>query len=63
MAETTVYIDGTTLANSTGAWTDENLTTCAPEGFYSDANIGGDTVRFLTVVNGICTFTSSEPCP
>tara|TARA_B110000967_G_C18892989_1_gene568620 strand:+ start:1334 stop:2248 length:915 start_codon:yes stop_codon:yes gene_type:complete len=32
------YINGTTLSNSTAVFTDAALTTCAPDGFYSDGS-------------------------
>jgi hypothetical protein len=34
----TFYINGTTLSNSTAVFTDANLATCAPDGFYSDGS-------------------------
>ena len=33
------YIDGTTLSNSTVIYSDSALTTCAPDGFYSNGLI------------------------
>ena len=63
MSQVTYYIDGTDLTNSTGVWTDENLTTCAPEGYYSDSNIGGSTVRYLSQSGGLCVLGALEPCP
>jgi len=63
MSKVTFYIDGTNLANSTGVWQDENLTLCAPEGYYSDANTGGNTVRLLSHEEGLCVLGAVEPCP
>lgn len=63
MSRVTFYIDGTDLTNSTGVWQDENLTICAPEGYYSDSNEGGDIVRFLSHEGGLCVLGAREPCP
>ena len=63
MSRVTFYIDGTDLTNSTGVWQDENLTICAPEGYYSDSNEGGDIVRFLSHEGGLCVLEAREPCP
>ena len=35
----TYYLDGNTLANSAAVYTNVNLTSCAPDGYYSDGVI------------------------
>tara|TARA_R100001244_G_scaffold131906_1_gene106202 strand:- start:2972 stop:4114 length:1143 start_codon:yes stop_codon:yes gene_type:complete len=54
----TKYIDGTTLANSTGVWENIELTTCSAAGFYSD----GITVREQTVGPNGCTLLPPQDC-
>ena len=49
------YIDGTTLSNSTAVFSDAGMSTCAPDGFYSD----GVIVRELSG----CVLLASRPCP
>lgn len=48
------YLDGTTLLNSSAAFTDAGLTTCAADGFYSD----GVSSRELSG----CAFLPSQTC-
>ena len=49
------YLDGDTLSNSSAVFTDESMTTCAPDGFYSDGTI----VRELSG----CSLLPAEDCP
>ena len=48
------YLDGTTLLNSSAAFTDAGLTTCAADGFYSD----GVSSRELSG----CVFLPAQTC-
>ncbi|QDP61296.1 MAG: hypothetical protein Unbinned1524contig1000_53 [Prokaryotic dsDNA virus sp.] len=50
------YIDGNNFFQATGVWTNPQLTTCAPEGYYSD----GTNVRYL---DASCVLGSVTPCP
>jgi len=55
MAITTYYIDGNSLATATAIYTDATLTTCAPDGYYSDG---------LNVRQQIsCVLQPAEVCP
>lgn len=48
MASTSSYfIDGPSLASSTAVYLDSSLTTCAPDGFYSDGLIVREQVNCL----------------
>jgi len=51
------FLNGTTLATSTGVFTNVGLTTCAASGNYSD----GVIVRYLD--NATCTLGPSTSCP
>tara|TARA_R110000822_G_scaffold225056_1_gene357896 strand:- start:480 stop:1418 length:939 start_codon:yes stop_codon:yes gene_type:complete len=51
------FLNGTTLATSTGVFTDVALTACAPTGNYSD----GVIVRYLD--NATCTLGPATSCP
>jgi len=51
----TYYIDAPTFASATGIFTDAALTTCAPDGYYSD----GVIYRELTA----CVLGSAVTCP
>jgi len=51
------FLNGTTLATSTGVFTNVGLTTCADSGNYSD----GVIVRYLD--NATCTLGPSTSCP
>lgn len=51
------FLNGTTLATSTGVFTDVALTTCASTGNYSD----GVIVRYLD--NATCTLGPATSCP
>ena len=59
MATVNVYIDGTTLSNSTAVYTDAGLTTCATAGFYSDGTISREQV----VSGGTCYLLPNQTCP
>jgi len=52
------YIDGTTLANSTAVYTDQALTTCAPQGYYSDGTIS----RYLVSTATECYLQAPQEC-
>jgi|TARA_B110000977_G_scaffold4598_1_gene6520 hypothetical protein len=54
-----VYIDGTTLSNSTAVYTDATLSTCASAGFYSDGSI----VREQIFVGSNCQLLAVQSCP
>ena len=49
------YLDGTTLSNSTAAFTDEELTICAADGFYSEGSISRELLN--------CSFEEVQTCP
>ena len=53
------FIDGTNFATATGVWTNDALTTCATQGWYSD----GATVRYLDTSGGGCVLQAITPCP
>jgi hypothetical protein len=50
----TYYLDGNTLANSSVIYTDVNLTSCAPDGYYSDGIISRQQVS--------CVLSPAEEC-
>jgi hypothetical protein len=52
---TTYYIDGTTLSTATAVYTDAALTTCAPDGFYSDGYVAREQVG--------CVLQTAQTCP
>ena len=52
---TTYYIDGTTLSTATAVYTDAALTTCAPDGFYSDGYVSREQVS--------CVLQTAQACP
>jgi len=54
-----LYIDGTTLSNSTAVYTDAALTNCAPAAFYSDGTISREQV----FVGNNCQLLPPQPCP
>ena len=60
MATVNVYIDGTTLSNSTAVYTDAGLTTCATAGFYSDGTISREQVVDAA---GKCSLLPNQTCP
>ena len=49
------FLNGPTLATSTGIFTDINFSTCAPNGYYSQ---GGDVRQLLN-----CVLLPSQKCP
>lgn len=53
------YIDGTTLNNATAVYMDAALTTCAPNGFYSD----GISSREQVSQGSGCVLLPPQPCP
>ena len=57
----TYYLDGTTLTNSTSAFTDIGLTTCATDGFYSDGVISRELVN-CSFLPGVTCVTCAQPC-
>jgi len=58
----TFYLDGTDLANSTAVYTDEGLTTLAPDQFYSDGSgIVREQVNGLLLPSTLCP-TCAFPC-
>ena len=54
-----VYIDGTSLNDSTAVYTDAALTVYAAAGFYSD----GVIVREQTITLGVGSLSVPQPCP
>lgn len=52
------YLDGTTLANSTAVYADENLTICESDGFYSDGSIVRQQVNCV-----LLNIQNCESCP
>ncbi len=58
----TFYLDGTDLTNSTAVYTDEGLTTLAPDQFYSDeSGIVREQVNGLLLPSTLCP-TCAFPC-
>ena len=55
------YIDGNTLSNSTAIFTDSELTTCAPDGFYSDGVTSREQVSCILLPSQACG-TCGTPC-
>lgn len=55
------YLNGTSLSDSTAVFTDDNLTTCAPDGFYSDGVIVREQVGCVLLPQQICP-SCSTPC-
>lgn len=53
--KSTYYINGSTFANATAVFTDANLTTCAPDGFYSFGGIVREQVS--------CNLLPPTNCP
>lgn len=49
------YIDGPTLATATVVYTDVDLTTCAPDGFYSDGVVVRQQIN--------CALSFVQNCP
>lgn len=54
-----LYIDGTTLSNSTAVYTDAALTNCAPAAFYSDGTVSREQV----FVGNSCQLLPPQLCP
>ena len=57
----TYYIDGSTLLNSTAVYTDAGLTTCAPDGFYSDGINSRELVGCILLPAQVCG-SCATPC-
>ena len=57
----TYYIDGSTLLNSTAVYTDAGLTTCAPDGFYSDGINSRELVGCILLPAQACG-SCATPC-
>ena len=55
------YLDGSTLLTSTGVFTDEQMTTCATDGFYSDGVNSRELVNCTLLPPVICP-TCATPC-
>lgn len=55
------YLDGTTITNSTSVFTDEGLTICAADGFYSDGVISRELVNCNLLPSQTCG-SCAEPC-
>ena len=45
------FINAETFSGASGVWTNSALTTCAPDGYYSN----GVIQRYLSSGTGICT--------
>jgi hypothetical protein len=58
------FLDGTNLSDSTSVYTDEGLTTCAPDGFYSNGTIVREQVGCELLPAQICPTcpTPTGPC-
>ena len=58
------FLDGTNLSDSTSVYTDAGLTTCAPDGFYSNGTIVREQVGCELLPAQICPTcpTPTEPC-
>ncbi len=54
-----LYIDGTTLSNSTAVYTDAALTNCAPAAFYSDGTVSREQV----FAGNNCQLLPPQLCP
>ena len=57
----TYYIDWSTLLNSTAVYTDAGLTTCAPDGFYSDGINSRELVGCILLPAQACG-SCATPC-
>jgi hypothetical protein len=55
MPITTYYIDGNSLATATAIYTDAALTTCAPDGYYSNGTIVREQIS--------CVLQPAQTCP
>lgn len=55
------YINGTALGDSTAVFLDDNLTVCAPDGFYSDGVIVREQVGCVLLPQQICP-SCATPC-
>tara|TARA_Y100001938_G_scaffold15346_2_gene18909 strand:- start:27086 stop:28483 length:1398 start_codon:yes stop_codon:yes gene_type:complete len=53
------YINADNFVDASGIWTDVNLTTCAPTGYYSN----GVIQRYLTNSVGSCSLGAPIQCP
>lgn len=56
------YINGPSLSSSTAVFLDAALTTCAPDGFYSDGIVSREQVDCALLPEQICTACCSDPC-
>lgn len=54
MPSGTYYIDGPTLATATAVYTDAELTTSAPDGFYSDGTISREQISGVLSYAQVC---------
>lgn len=57
----TVFLNGPTLSSSTAVFTDAALTTCAPDGFYSDGSVVREQVDCVLLPPVICP-SCTTPC-
>ena len=53
------FINAETFSGASGVWTNSALTTCAPDGYYSN----GVIQRYLSSGTGICTLGPVLDCP
>lgn len=58
----TYYINAPSLASATAVFTDAAMTTCAPDGFYSDGLIAREMVGCVLLPQQTCP-SCVEPCP
>lgn len=56
------YLNAPSLASATAVFTDANMTTCAPDGFYSDGLIVREMVGCILLPQQTCP-SCVEPCP
>ena len=56
----TYYLDGNTLSNSSAIYTNSNLTSCAPDGFYSDGVISREQISCVLSAIKECKGCAAE---
>jgi hypothetical protein len=57
----TYYLNGPTLSSSTAVFTDDTLSTCAPDGFYSEGSIVREQVDCVLLPPVVCP-SCAAPC-
>ncbi len=56
-----VFLNGPTLSSATAVFIDDALTTCAPDGFYSDGSVVREQVDCVLLPPVICP-SCTTPC-